>query len=97
MNKIEIDGRVLEYQVHSNGCEFDTWYWTDFYEGTTTVRRRQGLPFFGKVVFETHPRRLFRLHIDIESPFHSTAQVRESIREQLSMLNNLKIQKNGKK
>lgn len=83
MNSIEIDGRVLEYQVCSKASEFDTWYWTEFYEGEVVTQKRVGLPFIGRIVEQRKPRRLFRLHIDIDSPFHGKEVVREFIRERL--------------
>ena len=86
MKKIEVNGRTLEYEVHSNGCEFDTWYWTDFYEGTVTVKKKTGFLFFGKTVVETRPKRILRLHFDIESPFCTQEQVISTIEQSLNSL-----------
>ena len=86
MKKIEVKGRVLEYEVHSNGSEFDTWYWTDFYEGTVTITEKKGVIFFRKTFTKTVPKRIFRVNFDIESVFYTKDQIMNAIESSMELV-----------
>lgn len=89
MKKIEINGRVLEYETITNTYEYGEYYETRFYEGYHVVRRKKWFGLFGPVIETKEPNFLFSILEDSRNPNRSKQWWRVEIDKQLSRIERL--------
>ena len=90
MKEINIDGRVLKYQLMSDCSEYDSWDWTEFYEGTETVTKkiRSGwLDIFGTPTEVEVPKFVFKIDMSCENDRITKDEWRNKILKELDLLN----------
>lgn len=90
MKEINIDGRVLKYQLMSDCSEYDSWDWTEFYEGTekVTKRVRSGwLDIFGTPTEVEVPKFVFKIDMSCENDRITKDEWRNKILKELDLLN----------
>ncbi len=90
MKEINIDGRVLKYQLMSDCSEYDSWEWTEFYEGTEMITKtvRSGwLDLFGTKVQVEVPKLVFEINMSCEDDRITKEEWRERIIRELKLLN----------
>jgi hypothetical protein len=64
MKEIQIDGRILQYEVFTDNWERGI---TVFYEGKESYQERKYF-FFGKKITKIRPKEIFRIHKDAKNP-----------------------------
>ena len=90
MKEINIDGRVLKYQLMSDCSEYDSWDWTEFYEGTEmiTKRVRSGwLDLTGTLVQVEVPKFIFKINRSCDDDRMTKSEWRARITRELELLN----------
>lgn len=90
MKEINIDGRVLKYQLMSDCSEHGSWDWTEFYEGTekVTKRVRSGwLDIFGTPTEVEVPKFVFKIDMSCENDRITKDEWRNKILKELDLLN----------
>ena len=77
--------RELQYKIESDcGEGTETYYWTNFYEGTEIKRRKQYL-FFGKVITTEEPKRIFKLNFNVETKHQTKKEISAILHRQLEL------------
>lgn len=90
MKEINIDGRVLKYQLKGDCSEHDCWEWTEFYEGTEIIYKtvRSGFfDFFGTRVQVEVPKFIFRINWSCDDDSITKGEWRKRIAKELELLN----------
>jgi hypothetical protein len=90
MREINIDGRVLKYQLMGDCDEYGTWEWTEFYEGTEIVTKtvRSGwFDLFGTRVQVEVPKLIFEINMSCDDDRITKEEWRERIIRELKLLN----------
>jgi hypothetical protein len=90
MKEINIDGRILKYQLMCDCDEYGTWEWTEFYEGTEIVTKtvRSGwFDLFGTRVQVEKPKLIFTIEMSCDDDRITKEEWRKRILRELSLLN----------
>ena len=85
MKTIDVNGRIIMYQIHSNANEIYTEYWTEFYEGYTIIPYKKYI-FFGEQYIDYKPIYLFTLYIDIEDNIYTSDEINTLIQKYVNKM-----------
>lgn len=82
MKTLILNDRELNYEIRVSGGEYCDYYYTRFYEGTTTTHRKKYY-LFGDVIPVVRPKFIFDLWFDIESINVTKEECQEKITKAL--------------
>ena len=89
MREININGRILQYRLMLDCSEHDSWDWTEFYEGTETVKKRVRssiFDIFGTIEYVEVPKLVFKIWDSCESTRITKDEWRKKISRELDLL-----------
>ena len=94
MKTLNVNGRVLQYELFWHSSEYGTSEWTEFYEGTITETRKKYW-LFGKEITNIKPKKVFTIWRNIESPDYTKKQIRALLEHEVEKLDRKKEIENG--
>jgi len=83
MESIKINNRELQYEICTWDGEYSYHYYTKFYEGTFTEKRKKYY-LFGPEISVTRPKFIFDLNKDISSASFSKKECKVAIIKKLA-------------